>query len=397
MADVPSDTHYSPWREELRRGWRELRGPATTPLRTAASVAVGLFIGSLPIFGCHTPLVIALCLWFQLDGAVAWLASNISNPLFAPALLTAEVQIGALLRTGAILRLDHELTRTGALGHFVGYMFLGAPLMGLVLAAGGGVLSYGVVALGPRAGTREPYRLPHNAPPWTTAVERVAMRFASPASISPRERTRFHYLRAKLLGDPAAKLVCDRARREPNAFGSVIDIGTGRGQLPLLLLELGLASSARGVDWDAGKIAQAQAACAAASGDGLGRLDAVFTRGDARTSTWEPADTVLLIDVLHYFTLEEQDGILARAAASVRPGGRILVREADTQRAWRSFVTLAEERFFTFVRFNRGERVCFRPVKDIAARLEAAGLRCTLQPAWGKTPFSNMLVVGTRG
>ena len=42
--------------------------------------------------------------------------------------------------------------------------------------------------------------------------------------------------------------------------------------------------------------------------------------------------------------------------------------------------TLAEERFFTLIRFNRGERVRFRPAREIAARLEAAGMSCETRP-----------------
>jgi uncharacterized protein (DUF2062 family) len=190
--------NFSLWREELKRAWGALRGPQTTPGRAAVSVTLGLFIGSLPIFGCHTPLIVVLSIWFQLDAAAAWVVSNVSNPFFAPALLTAEVQVGAWLRTGSPPRLDRDLTRAGALRHFVGDMFLGAPLVGLALALCGGAITYALVALLPKARAREPYRLPDDAPLWVRAVERVARRFASPDSPIPRERTRFHYLRAKL-------------------------------------------------------------------------------------------------------------------------------------------------------------------------------------------------------
>ena len=115
-----------------------------------------------------------------------------------------------------------------------------------------------------------------------------------------------------------------------------------------------------------------------------------------RTVDFGPADTVLLIDVLHYLTIAEQDAMLDRAAAAVRPGGRLLVREAEPRLGWRSWMTLAEERIFTSVGVNRGERVRFRSASEIASRMEAAGLRCAVQPAWGKTPFSNVLVIGCR-
>jgi SAM-dependent methyltransferase len=239
-----------------------------------------------------------------------------------------------------------------------------------------------LLAVLPRPSPRPPYVLPSDAPPWVAAVERVAARYASPVSPRATERALFHWVRTKLLGDPVAKLVADLAS------GSLLDVGTGRGQLPLLLLNLGRVSRVRGVDWDARKI---EAAARAAEG-----LDAAFVRGDARTAPLEPSDTVLMIDLLHYFTVEEQDAILDRAAAAVRPGGRILVREADADAGWRSVATLWEERLFTLLRVNLGERLRFRPARDLAARLEAAGLACEIRPAWAGTPFSNVLVVGRR-
>ncbi len=72
----------------------------------------------------------------------------------------------------------------------------------------------------------------------------------------------------------------------------------------------------------------------------------------------------------------------------------MLVREADTERGIRSWATLLEEKVFTFLRFNRGERVKFRASRDLAAVMDSEGLTTTVQPAWGKTPFSNVLLVG---
>lgn len=392
---------FSPLREEVRRAWRDLRGEELSPARGAAAVAIGLFVGSQPIFGCHTPIVLFICLWFGLDAAICWVAANISNPFFAPALLTIEVQVGALVRTGAFIRIDKEFASLGASGFvkaFAGDLFLGAPFVGLALAVVGGGLTYGGIKL-KRAfapgGKREPYRLPEDAPPWVKAVERVASRYAPAEKGTPAQKTRFHYVRIKLLGDPIARLIADIAGDTPGALGEVLDIGTGAGQLPILLIELGRATKARGVDWDKAKIEDANKA---ARGDQGGEppLDAAFEVADARRAELSPADTVLLIDLLHYFKIEEQDAILRRAAAAVRPGGRILVREADTDQGWRSFVTLLEERIFTTLRFNRGERVRFRPSREIKGILEELGFSCQVIPAWGKTPFSNVLILGTR-
>jgi SAM-dependent methyltransferase len=285
-----------------------------------------------------------VCIWFQLDGGIALVcavATALARHFLAPRL----VEMGALA--------------------------LGVPVAAYVLAL-----------LVPPFRRRTAYALPADAPPWFLAVERVASLFAAPSSPRPTERTRFHWVRSKLLGDPVAKLAVELSS------GSLLDVGTGRGQVPLLLLLLGRVTRVHGIDWDAAKIAAARHA-------GAG-LDATFVQGDVRDAPFVAADTVLLLDVLHYFTVEQQDALLDRAAAAVRPGGRILVREADASAGWRSAMTLWEERTFTFLRVNRGERVRFRTARELAARLEAAGLDCEVRPAWRGTPFANVLLVGRR-
>lgn len=398
---------FSFLREEAKRAWLELRGEDRSPARTAAAVAIGLFIGSQPIFGLHTPLVLLICLTLRLDAAICWVAANISNPFFAPALITLEVQVGAYLRTGSAVRFDVEASQLGIrelLVRYGAFAFVGAPAVGAALAAVGAALTFvGLVVkrrFAPGA-PPVPYRLPEGAPPWLHAAERIATRYSTLGMVNtPAERTRFHYVRMKLLGDPVAKLVAGIAGDEAGALGAVVDVGTGRGQLPLLLLELGRATSAFGVDWDEAKVGAATRAAGARpdgpDGEPMPPLDATFVVGDARSSEIPPGDTVLLVDVLHYFAPEEQDAIVDRCAAAVRPGGRLLVRDADAERGWRSWATLAEERLFTFLRFNRGERVRFRPAREIVARLEERGLTARVEPAWGKTPFANVLIVAER-
>ncbi|MDI3286402.1 DUF2062 domain-containing protein [Polyangium sp. 15x6] len=391
---------FSFWREELRRAFRDLQGEDLSPARLGAAVALGLFIGSLPVFGFHLLLVLVVCLKLRLHAVLAYAAANVSNPFFAPFLITAEIQVGARLRTGAWLRLDHPIEAGyRALADFAAYMLVGAPLVGLALAVAGFALTVAFVlakrAIRPASGALPPYRLPTSAPPWIVAAERVASRFASPESSSAADKSLFHYVRIKLSLDPVSRLIADIEGARDGALGDVLDIGTGRGQLPILLLELGRATRAHGLDWDEVKIEAARRAAATRPEGGV-PATATFAREDARRFEATPADTVLLIDLLHYFTIEEQDAILGCAADHVKPGGRLLVREADTERGFRSFATLLEEKIFTAVRFNRGERVRFRPAQSIAALLEARGFHCEILPAWGSTPFSNVLIVARR-
>lgn len=377
--------------------WSDIRGGQMSASRVAASVALGLFIGCLPIFGLHLPIVLLLCLRFRLDGALCYVAANISNPFIAPFLFTSEVQLGALLLEGHLLEVS-RLDLHGALVGFPKYVLVGAPLVGAGLAVVLGFVTWVLVAgkrrLFGSGKERPPYALPASAPPWIVATEKVASRYASASDPSPRERTQFHYVRIKLTMDPIARLIADVAGDGEGALGEVVDVGTGRGQLPILLCELKRSKRAYGFDWDEAKVADGNAA---ARREECGApLPVVLEKADAREADVPLADTVLVIDLLHYFTIEEQDAILRRAARAVRLGGRIVVREADTERGFRSWVTLAEERFFTLLRFNRGERVRFRAAREIAEILGEEGLTTEVRPAWGKTPFSNVLIVGER-
>src|SRR5438128_2439083 len=75
-------------------------------------------------------------------------------------------------------------------------------------------------------------------------------------------------------------------------LGEVVDVGTGRGQMAIMLLESGVATRVIGTDWDEKKLEDARAA----SKD----LPASYEKADVREFSPPPCDTLLLIDVLHY-------------------------------------------------------------------------------------------------
>jgi 2-polyprenyl-3-methyl-5-hydroxy-6-metoxy-1,4-benzoquinol methylase len=211
-------------------------------------------------------------------------------------------------------------------------------------------------------------------------AERTARRFAA----AVRRRSTYHYVAGKLRGDPATQAIAGLGH-----LGDILDIGCGRGHLAVYLLERGAASSVRGFDWDAEKVRLAQSAA-----DGLA---ASFEALDIRNVEPEPADTVLLVDVLHYLAPAEQDDLLLRTAGHVRPGGRLVVRDATTGAGWRSFVTRLVEWISVAVRFNVGERVAFRDVEgELVPLLERTGFACTVVPCWAGTPFANVLLVARR-
>lgn len=216
------------------------------------------------------------------------------------------------------------------------------------------------------------------------ALLRTASRFER-AATAPWER---HFAREKLRRDPVT-----RALAELGPLGDVLDVGTGRGQLALFVLELGHATSVHGVDWDATKVALAARAAHVEE-----PLAARFAVGDVATfGASGPFDTVLLVDVLHYLAIADQDALLARAAGLVRPGGRLVVRDASKGYGVRSALTAFVERCSRAVQLNRGTHTTLRDVaRELVPILERAGLRCMLSPCWGRTPTANVLLVGER-
>lgn len=191
------------------------------------------------------------------------------------------------------------------------------------------------------------------------------------------------YVAAKLRADPIASRLVALGRERP--LGRVVDLACGRGQLGVALLLAGVADDVHGVDWDAAKIDVARAASRG--------LPARWDVGDIRGVAVEPCDTVLLVDALHYLDEAEQDALLSRAAAAERA---VVVRELDPDRGWRSAITRAQEAVTTALGYNAGRRLAYRPVADLARPLEARGFSVSVEPAWGRTPFSNVLVFAER-
>lgn len=138
MTEAPEASKGATWRERARHvrraGWRRLRGGELTPLRAGGSVALGSFIGCLPVFGLHLPLCLGVCLPLRLDAPVAYLAANISNPLVAPWLLVAEVQVGAWLLQGKWAAFTVEGARATGVQGYASFAALGAVVVGLSVA-----------------------------------------------------------------------------------------------------------------------------------------------------------------------------------------------------------------------------------------------------------------------
>ncbi len=357
----------------IARIWRRLRGTRQSPARVALAVALGLFIGCVPVYGAHVLLCALVCLPFGLDFVLAYLLANVSNPLLAPFLITLEVEVGSLLLEGHHAGFTLERARhTGLLG-YVWQATVGSVFVGAGLAALGAGVAYVVArrqqAL-PRAASEED-------DPLQAAVERTLARYRA-----ARRSDRFQ-VAGKLYWDPLTKLLAAL----PRDLGRVLDAGAGRGQFGLLLLELGACQSVRGFDSDTSKVRVAELAARGA---------AHFEQRDLLDLPAQGIDTLLLFDVLHYLPLEEQDELLRRAARLVTRG-RILIRELNAGDGARSRLTRLGEWIADRVGLHRGRAGRhYRPASELLAQLESAGFSCTVLGASAGTPFANVLIVAER-
>lgn len=205
------------------------------------------------------------------------------------------------------------------------------------------------------------------------------------------------FVRGKLLHDPLyfALLHADLLPRR----GRLIDLGCGRGILLALLrtaanfynsddwephapappLELALT----GVDIRPAHVAVAQAAL-----DDNAKIEI----GDLSIYQPEPCEVATLFDALHYLARPEQYGLIERIAHALRPGGLLLIREADAAAGMRHFATRCSERLSAIGRGHARQRHHYRSLQDWTALLEGLGFAVAARPMANGTPFSNVLI-----
>lgn len=169
-----------------------------------------------------------------------------------------------------------------------------------------------------------------------------------------------------------------------------LDLGTGLGMLPVLLGLLGGQRESLGIDHDRTKIGVARQAA-----QGLGGVR--ISENDFLNCEFPPCDVVTLIDVLHYHPAEVQRRLLERAAKALRPGGRLLIRDADRGERGGARWTRAVERLAVWFGWNRALRVLYRPIVEIEADLARLGFKTNQTRVAGTLYPGNVLLVAELG
>jgi SAM-dependent methyltransferase len=239
---------------------------------------------------------------------------------------------------------------------------------------------------GPAAGARDPVAALLDA---ATEPYRAAGRFA------------WHFARGKLSRDPAFRgLLAHGLVRD----GALVDIGCGQGLLAAWLLAARAChasdawpagwpppptlSSIAGIELMAVDVERARRA--------LGER-ARFVAGDMRTVAVPPAETVVLLDVLHYVPIADQDDVLARVRDALAPNGALLLRVGDAAGGfgfrWSNWV----DRSALLARGHGWNPLWCRSLDDWLTALRRLGFGAVeSRPMSQGTAFANVLLVATR-
>lgn len=105
--------------------------------------------------------------------------------------------------------------------------------------------------------------------------------------------------------------------------GKILDLGCGYGFLSYMLHFTGPLRKITGIDYDQEKIAVA--AHGFSRGDNL-----QFRHMSLESFEWEVYDAIFILDVLHYLEPAEQEKIIETAMANLLPGGKLLIRDGNT-------------------------------------------------------------------
>ncbi len=347
--------------------------------RETAAVGLGVFIGCLPCYGFHLAICWTVGWVLRLNRLKMYLAANISNPLVAPWLLLTELQVGAWVRHGSFQSLAPFAIRTTALSVFGADLLVGSASVGAALAAVAAGSTYALLRAS--AADRD----------FADLVRRASDRYVGTSIVA------WEFARHKLQKDPVyrAALGVDVGS---GCGGTILDIGCGQG-LALALL----AEARRAFDRGAWPAAwpppprfermigiETRRHIAAIARKALA-ADAEISQTDARVASLAAVRAVWLFDVLQMMGPEEQEALIARAAAALEPGGVILVREADASAGWRFTAVRAVNRLKALLVGAWRQTFHFRTQADWCACFARHGLRADVQSASDGLPFANLL------
>ena len=196
------------------------------------------------------------------------------------------------------------------------------------------------------------------------------------------------YVLSKLRSDPLYPGVLEALR---GSQAPLLDMGCGLGLLAHALRHDGQRQPYRGVDNDAAKIRRADGVAHRA-----GLAASRFEVMDLATTLPEHRGSVAILDVLQYLPAEAQSALLRRAAAMLDGDGRLVLRMALADDSRRGRISRIGDRAANWIGWMQFRPRHYPDAASLRALLEQAGLRVSLAPLYGNTPFNNWLLVAHR-
>ena len=105
-----------------------------SPSGIAFGIALGNFVGILPLPGLHTVTAIGLAYAFRLNIVIVFLGTQISNPFSFPFILFISAQIGSLMLNGGLLQVQFT-TDLSVLKSYIMPTVLGGIVLGLLVGS----------------------------------------------------------------------------------------------------------------------------------------------------------------------------------------------------------------------------------------------------------------------
>lgn len=196
------------------------------------------------------------------------------------------------------------------------------------------------------------------------------------------------YVPAKLRSDPLYQAVL---RELGNSPLPLLDLGCGLGVLALYLRAHDCRFPVHGLDYDARKIEAARLAARRSGTEGL-----TFDHHDLRHGLPDHHGNVTILDILQFFTAEQQASLLCDAVQCVAPGGKLIVRSCLRDDTWRFRLTVAGDFLAKATWWMKAAPTCY-PSAGFFREILAPHGEATINPLHGRTPFNNHLIVLRRG
>lgn len=164
--------------------------------------------------------------------------------------------------------------------------------------------------------------------------------------------------------------------------GRILDLGCGHGLLAYALARSGSERRILGIDHDEARVRLARQAFQQAFGDASGESRVKIEKGSLLAQPEGPFAGIAAIDVMHYFTPEEQQAIVKSAWERLERGGTLILREVDPSGGAASKWNRLYEKLATATGFTRSEgpKLHFRTPDGWLALLRETGFEAGSMP-----------------